>query len=38
MFDLFLTSSGGSIEDLTHLADMEEIWKVNSLAVVSKVK
>lgn len=38
MFEIFLTSSGGSAEDLTCLADMEEIWKVNSLVVVSKAK
>lgn len=37
MFEVFLTSSGGSAEDLTRPADMEEIWKVNSLVVV-KVK
>jgi len=38
MLEIFLTSSGGRVEDLSHLTDIEEIWKVNSLAVVSKVK
>lgn len=38
MFEIFLTSCGGIVEDLTRLADMEELWKVNSLVVVSKVK
>lgn len=38
MVEMFLTSSGGSAADLTHLDDLEEIWKVNSLVVVSKVR